>query len=360
MELSRAFFEEHVRPLADARIGAGHYAAALLGAGSDVLGLDTALSADHDWGPRVVLLVDADATDTARAIGRELPDSYRGVSRQFGSAVPGGSKSIHPFEVSTVDSFFDAGWVGFHDAEGATLARWLSTPAMCFLAVTAGAVFHDGRGDLARARAFTHWYPEDIWRWLVGCQWQRIAEEDPFVGRAATVDDDLGGRIVTARLVRDAIRLAFLLDRRHPPYNKWLVTAFQTLPVAADLRAPLVEALAAATHTGRRDALSAALELLGRLTNDRLGTAVDPHRRRFFTRPFDVGAGEPLATAVLSTVSDPQLRALPPVGGVDSLLGTNNGAAPGAVALYTRLLSDAEATRLGPPAAASAEPTGGA
>lgn len=50
MELSRDFFHEVVEPLADARRGLGSYAAVLLGGGSEVLGLDDEVSADHDWG----------------------------------------------------------------------------------------------------------------------------------------------------------------------------------------------------------------------------------------------------------------------------------------------------------------------
>src|SRR4051794_36460388 len=62
IELSRRFYHEAVRPLLDTHFPGLPHAAALLGPGSDVLGFDTALSTDHDWGPAVRLFLrDADA-----------------------------------------------------------------------------------------------------------------------------------------------------------------------------------------------------------------------------------------------------------------------------------------------------------
>ena len=53
------------------------YAAARLGSGSDVLGLDDTMSRDHDWGCRLTLLVDEADRPAVAAIGellaRELP-----------------------------------------------------------------------------------------------------------------------------------------------------------------------------------------------------------------------------------------------------------------------------------------------
>ncbi|HEU0299458.1 MAG TPA: hypothetical protein VFR37_08395, partial [Longimicrobium sp.] len=57
LELSRLFFVEAVRPLLDAAFPGLRYAAGLLGSGSDVLGFDTEMSRDHDWGPRVDLFL---------------------------------------------------------------------------------------------------------------------------------------------------------------------------------------------------------------------------------------------------------------------------------------------------------------
>src|SRR5499427_10340102 len=86
-ELSRRFYTDVVAPLlARAMPGLG-YAAGRLGSGSDVLGLDDAMSRDHDWGCRLTLLVDESDRDAVpQVIGlldRELPDSYLGYPVRF-------------------------------------------------------------------------------------------------------------------------------------------------------------------------------------------------------------------------------------------------------------------------------------
>jgi hypothetical protein len=45
-------------------------------------------------------------------------------------------------------------------------------------------------------------------------------------GRCAEVGDELGSRVVAARLVREVMHLAFLLEQQYLPYSKWLGTAF--------------------------------------------------------------------------------------------------------------------------------------
>jgi hypothetical protein len=337
MRLSAAFFHEHVAPLADSRIGRDNYAAALLGGGSEVLGLDTEMSQDHDWGPRLTLFVSPEAEAEATSIAADLPNEFQGVSREFGSKV-GGAPWVHPFEVTSVAVYFD-GWIGFHQRDQATLLDWLATPAMSFLAVTAGTVFHDGPGHLRPARQVANWYPDDVWRWLAACQWRRISEEQSFIERAASAGDTLGASVIASRVVRDAMRLAFLLESRYAPYSKWLGSAITTLPIGRELAPSLTTAMSSPTDDGPA-ALGDALERLGALTNERFGVTVDPSRRQFFNRPMLVAPAGEFSAALLATVNDPRLQTLSTnVGNVDMLYGTNNGSYPGARAAYRELLT---------------------
>ena len=52
VELARRFYWEAVRPVLDAEFPGLKHSAALIGTGSEVLGFDTPMSADHHWGPR--------------------------------------------------------------------------------------------------------------------------------------------------------------------------------------------------------------------------------------------------------------------------------------------------------------------
>jgi hypothetical protein len=57
LDLSEAFYHEAVEPIIRQEFPSLSYAAALIGTGSEVLGLDTEMSTDHHWGPRVMLFV---------------------------------------------------------------------------------------------------------------------------------------------------------------------------------------------------------------------------------------------------------------------------------------------------------------
>ena len=166
------------------------------------------------------------------------------------------------------------------------------------------------------------WYPDDVWLWLLACQWRRIDQEEPFVGRTAEVGDELGSRVIAARLVRELIRLAFLLERRYAPYSKWLGTAFRRLDAHEEVGPALATALTAGDYSARENALTSAAEALARRHNA-LGITepVDPHARLFHNRPFRVLGSGRFVDACLARVEDPWLRSLPLVGGIDQLVG---------------------------------------
>jgi hypothetical protein len=176
---------------------------------------------------------------------------------------------------------------------------WLAIPTQRLAELTTGEVFHDGPGELTRVRAALDWYPDDVWRYVLACQWHRIAQEEAFPGRCAEAGDDLGSAVVTARLTRDLIRLCLLMHRRYPPYSKWLGTAFARLPDIDGIRASLTVALAAADWPTREQHLCRAYEAVAALHNETgLTEPVDTHVRSYFNRPFKVIGADRFATAL--------------------------------------------------------------
>jgi hypothetical protein len=254
----------------------------------------------------------------------------------------------HHVTVTTLD-----GWtrdhLGFDPLRPIELLSWLVTPQEVLLEVTAGAVFRDRDGALARAREALAWYPDDVWLWLLACQWRRIDQEEPFVGRTAEVGDELGSRVLCARLVRDAMRLCFLLERRYAPYAKWLGSAFRRLQAYDELGPPLEAALAATGYAERETALVDALERLARLHNATGVTrAVDASAGRFYDRPFRVLGSGRFVTACLDEVADERLRALPLLGAIDQFADSTDVLAYPRTfeklsATYRALLDDPEA-----------------
>jgi hypothetical protein len=312
-DLSSAFYAEAVAPL----LGRRRHSAALLGWGSDVLGFDSEVSTDHGWGPRMHVFVAATEVDAVRRdLDAGLPEHFRGWPVRFGwDTVP----TQHHVRVSTLTDWLHD-HLGVDPRTSMTPRDWLLLPQQTLLEATRGQVHADTDGELGGVRALLAWFPPQVHRWLLACQWERIAQEEAFVGRTAQGGDDLGSRLVTARLTRELMRLAFLLARQYWPYTKWFGTAFARLPIAAELAPPLQRTLAATGYPTREAALVEAYSVLARAHNaTSLTPHVDPHVRPYYDRPFLVlGAGR-FTDACRRTVTDSWLSELPLIGSVDQL-----------------------------------------
>lgn len=346
LELSQRFYHEAVRPVIHAHFGNLPYTAARVGTGSEVLGFDTARSADHEWGPRLQLFLhddDADrhAMDIVTALSQELPKTFYGYPTHF---VPTDNEHVrymevtdgpvfHRVEVTSLEVWLATN-LGFDPREVVATLDWLATPTQILAEFTAGAVFHDEPGELTTARARLSWYPDQIWRYVLACQWQRISQEEAFVGRCGEVGDELGSAVVAARLIRDLMRLSLLMHRRYPPYSKWLGSAFTQLSCAATMTPALIAALAASTWQEREDHLATAYTAIATLHNELgLTEPLGPDTRPYYGRPFQVLHAERFSQALRTSISDPELRDLPPTGAVDQFADN------------TDLLTDRTATR---------------
>jgi hypothetical protein len=319
IELARRYWHEAVAPIIDELLPDVPRAAARLGAGSDVLGLDTERSTDHGWGPRVIVLFDDDfdlgrerRIELLKAIDARIPAAFLGYPTHFVASEGGPER--HQVMLTTVREWFTAA-LGFDPRPRISDTDWLAAPSQLLLEATAGGVFEDATGELTRARERLRWYPDDVWLYLLGCQWRRIDQEEPFVGRAGEVGDDLGSAVIAARLVRDIMRLCFLIERRYAPYAKWLGTAFARLDCGPTLVPMLRETLAAADWQAREAALVPAYEHVGGMFNA-LGVTepLETAMRMFYSRPFRVlGSGRFVDACMEKT----PLRRLGYTGSVD-------------------------------------------
>ncbi|WP_375387939.1 DUF4037 domain-containing protein [uncultured Amnibacterium sp.] len=307
-ELAWRYWDGVVRPPLEERFPDLPYAAGRLGTGSDVLGFDDATSRDHDWGLRLSLFVPADAVEAVDAeLARALPERFAGLPTRF--AITGDGVERHRVEVATPGAFL-VDRLGFDPTAGVRLQDWLSLTGQAVLEVTAGPLFTDRVGLITAARSALTWYPDDVWRHVVACDWIRLEQELPLMSRAGDAGDDRGSRVIAARLAQVAMHLAFLLHRRWPPYAKWFGTAFDSLPGAEALRAPIDVALAATTWQERQAALAVTLEALLRLQVTAGLTGPDRAVAPFWDRPY-LQPAPGIVAALLDGIGDGEIRALP-------------------------------------------------
>jgi hypothetical protein len=309
-EVSRAFHRDVVGPLLQRELPRLGYAAARLGSGSDVLGLDDATSRDHDWGLRLTVLVDeadrAAVRTVTELLAGSLPDQYRGLPVRF--ATTWDPATAPQAQVATVGDFA-ASRLGRNPLVGLSSLDWLILTGQSVLEVVAGPVYADTTSELGPLRRSLAWYPPDIERYVVACGWQRVAQRMPFVGRTADTGQPLQSRLLSAELVSDLISLAFLLHRQWEPYEKWRETLFARLPCAADLAGPLHAAVAETGWAGREAALAAAIEVLAAAQRRAGLPAPATAVQQFWDRPYRTPAAG-LSDLLLAEITDPELTRL--------------------------------------------------
>jgi hypothetical protein len=334
-KLCGRFYWNCVRPMLDRRFPGVPHAAALIDSGSEVLGFDDAMSTDHHWGPRVLLFLHPPVeAEWARAIhdtlARELPYEFEGYPTSFTPPDPNDNGTqlleqrrqgpvAHRVTCQTVAGFI-AGHLNFDIDRPIEPADWLTFSEQRLGTLAYGPVFHDAIG-LEKVRARFNYYPHEVWLYLLAAGWNRIGQEEHLMGRAGWAGDEIGSALIGARLVRDIMRLSFLMERRYAPYPKWLGSGFQRLGVAEALLPSLEGALRATDWQARETHLVRAYETLAARHNVLGLTEPMPERATpFFNRPFQSIGNHGFARALLRQIRDARVQALarlPLIGSLD-------------------------------------------
>jgi hypothetical protein len=331
--LAEQFYRQAVLPILDAHFPGLPHSAALIGHGSEVLGFDTPVSADHHWGPRALLFLrEDDHTRSAEAVREtlrhNLPHTFLGWPTNFTEPdlddhgvqrlqATSSGPIDHRVDVLTLRGFW-LDYLGFDLRDSLEPCDWLTFPSQKLRSIVTGPVFHDGI-ELQAARERFAWYPHDVWLYLLAAGWQRIGEEEHLMGRAGQVGDEIGSALIAGRLVRDLMRLCFLMEREHAPYAKWYGTAFTRLKGAGALSPLLRRVLSAESWLERDQALAEAYAVVARMHNalgltDPLPTSDQP----FFERPFRVIFGARFSEALKSQIRDERVRCIPfDIGSID-------------------------------------------
>jgi hypothetical protein len=345
LELSERFFHEIVEPALAGAFPGLRYGAALIGYGSEVLGYDTPMSTDHNWGPRLLIFVSAaDRTDCdaiAARLDRLVPDAFMDwptrIALHDPSAPDADRHGRRParlrIEIHVLADWFSS-WLGC-DIEAELAPRdWLGLSEQKLLEVTQGRVYRDDDGALAERRRRLAYFPRDVWLYKLACQWIRIGQEQAFVGRSADVGDELGSSVIAARLARDVMRLCFLIERRYAPYPKWFGTGFAGLECAAAIGPHLLRAVRARARRARERALDDA-SAEAAAAHNRLGCpglllakpmnfsdlhripGAPPERGPAPERDFWIINADEFASVLFAQIAEADIAALPRVGGVD-------------------------------------------
>lgn len=337
LSLSRRYYETAVAPVLSRHFADLPHAAARIGRGSEVLGYDTKMSADHDFGPCVqIFLPEAEfskaATDVMCVLEASLPERFDGwvVRYRSNTRPPSSDKQLagmlgsdHGVELYTLSAWCER-FLQRQFPDAPSVQDWLCCSEQLFLMVTAGAVFRDDVGELSGLRHRLDYFPDDIWLYKLSAQWRLIAIDRPYVGRSGDAGDDIGSRVIAARMVDNIMRLALLIERRYAPYPKWLGTAFSRLECANSLTPCVAKVLSANDWRDREQGLIESCSLLAHLQIDRsIPGATAPVLQTLHGRPFRFVDSIAISDGLREAIADPYVRQLPQFGAADQILTAN-------------------------------------
>jgi hypothetical protein len=348
LELSRRFFEEVVKDILRKHFAPVKYDAVLIGSGSEVLGYDDEISVDHHWGPRLQLFFSEEdyeqySSQIRSVLSQELPYTFLGYSTNWSAPDPQDSMTQllapissglinHRVDIYTVKSYLQQHLA--IKSVGLSETEWLMLSEQRLLEFTSGEVFYSTLGEVTKARTALNYFPENVWYFKLMAEWDHIAEESAFVGRTGMIGDDLGSRIITGRLIRHIMRLAFLLQKEYIPYSKWLSLAFTQLAIVNQLK-PILLKILKEDDWKRRERLlcEAYLILLEQQNSLNLTPKITLKPGKYFTRDQTVIKIEKITSELKKLLQPPLDNIKYPIGSIDHFIDD------------THLLTDLKFTR---------------
>lgn len=239
LELSRAYFESCGRlalEQLEARYPAlqGQLAAGLAGQGSECLGFDDELSADHDFGPSFCIWM-------PDALYRE----YGGICQSVYDALP---KEFEGYPARQVTAFgqnrigalsiegFYYGLLGREEAPSSP-AEWMWIPESRLSQATSGAVFLDESGQFSSVRnALLSFYPEDVRIKKIAARAASMAQSGQYnYSRLCRRGEWTGAFLAMEEFIKNTCSMVHLLNRRYTPFYKWMHRSLKDLPVLSEV-----------------------------------------------------------------------------------------------------------------------------
>jgi len=331
LRLSELFYTELVKPIIKKEFPDLKYSACLIGPGSEVLGFDTPLSTDHHWGPRLIIFLSPNdfkkKKQISTVLSKKLPPTFLGYSTNFGKPDKIGVRLLekakkrkpirHMVKIHSIQAFFKS-YLGINPNGDIKVVDWLVLSEQKLRTIMDGKVFYDQLG-LKKIQKKLHYYPKDAWLYQLASEWAKVGQEEPFVGRCGEAGDELGSRIIAARLAHSAMKLSFLMEKQYAPYSKWFGMAFSKLRCARKMAPFLRKAMSDSNWKEREKNLSKAYEYLAKMHNSlKLTKPLPCKATRFFSRPYIVIHGDVFAKELKGKIRDKTMKK------ITALIGSAN------------------------------------
>jgi hypothetical protein len=319
--LNKRFFFEIIKPLIESAFPDLNYSAALIGYGSDVLGYDNPTSMDHNWGPRCQIFLDENSLELkeqlAELFRQNLPFSFEGFPTNYTAPQADLTQAMrktttypvhHLIEIEGAKRYFEKN-LGIENIEDLTKQEWIELNDQALLELTEGEVFHDGLGTLTRYRQILTFFPPAVVKLRLASLWMMIANEEAFVGRCIELDDLIGLKLITSRIITALLKILFYLENQYIPYSKWFGTKLRSLK-AYPLVEPFVHQILIESNPGEINAQLKELYQQIIAIHNQQPDLPELHNTitAYYGRPYQVIQAESIAETLINSLEDPELR----------------------------------------------------
>lgn len=235
LERCRIYYEQYGKSmLAQFPELKGHYAAGLVGEGSECFGFDDAVSADHDYFPRFFIWLDEEAYDK---YGEALRDAYRKLPDKF---------EEYPDTVMTPEAVERSGVCRTEDFYHRLIGRdkapeniydWISLQETRLAAVTNGEIFEDcGGGFTAQRQVYLSYFPEDVRKKKLAARLRKMAQMGQYqYARCMQRGEYVAAQMALSEFIQNTGSCCFLLAKQYMPYFKWMHRKMKELPVLSEV-----------------------------------------------------------------------------------------------------------------------------
>lgn len=290
------------------------------------------------WGPRFHLFLDKEdiclKDGIFRALSENLPYTYEGYSVNFTDPDPNDCGVQHPkyiregkvnplIFIQTFDDYLIE-QLGTSDLDRIKPFEWLAFSEHRLLSLVSGKLFVDEL-NCVDAISKIKYYPREVKLYMIASNWDIIASEQAFVKRCGECGDEIGSRIICARIAERLMRLCFLYKNTYAPYSKWFGTAFGRLNLDEKIKNTINLALAANSLDEREDKIVEAQVLVAEMHNaSGLTDFVDYQIESYFGRNIKVIFADKFAEATANELTNTVFENVPLIGTLSQIGGLSS------------------------------------
>lgn len=209
-------------------------AVGLVGQGSECLGFDDEMSADHDYGPSFCIwLTRVDYRKYGQALAEEyakLPSEFEGVKGRKVSSHGGGRVGVF-----AIPDFY-YGLIGLEQAPESN-REWMWIPETRLCTAVNGKVFTDCLGEFSAVRSrLAAFYPEDVRVKKIAARAAVMAQSGQYnYGRAIRRCEQVAAQLALGEFIKSTISICYLLNKKYMPFYKWMHHGMKELPVLSEI-----------------------------------------------------------------------------------------------------------------------------